>query len=222
MELSAESPRTKTLKINLDQTIFGTIAEIGAGQEVARRFFIAGGSSGTIAKTISAYSLALSDKIYGTTDDKRYVSKERLRKMLKVEFDSLIEVLHDKKDENTRFFAFADTVTAINFRKDNEPMDLVKKTLFVLVTLFLLNPVGAPWYFCWVIPFLCFFPYRSLLLLSWLLIFSYLSFAHNFGIIKIGGLEIPILNAIEYMPFFLFFIWEFILRKRNTLTYVTQ
>lgn len=121
MDESTVSPRTKTLKLNLDQTIFGTIAEIGAGQEVARRFFIAGGSSGTIAKTISAYSMALSDKIYGTTNDRRYVSKERLKKMLKVEFDSLIDVLYDKKEENTRFFAFANTVTAINFRKDNEP-----------------------------------------------------------------------------------------------------
>lgn len=121
MELTGESPRHKALKINLEPDIFGTIAEIGAGQEVARRFFIAGGSSGTIAKTISAYDMALSDKIYGHSDDKRYVSKQRLRKMLKVEFDSLTEVLHDKKGDKTCFFAFANTVSAINFRKDNEP-----------------------------------------------------------------------------------------------------
>ena len=121
MEQIAESPRTKALKINLNPKIFGTIAEIGAGQEVARRFFIAGGSSGTVAKTISAYDMALSDKIYGTTDDKRYVSRERLEKMLKVEFESLTEVLYDKKDEQTCFFAFANTVSAINFHKDNEP-----------------------------------------------------------------------------------------------------
>jgi len=96
----------------------------------------------------------------------------------------------------------------------------LKRTLFVLVALFLLNPVGEPWYFCWAIPFLCFFPYRSLILLSWLLIFSYLSFAHDFGTMRVGNLEIPILNAIQYVPFFLFFIWEFVLRKRNALDYV--
>jgi len=121
MEITVESPRTKALKLNLDPNIFGTIAEIGAGQEVARRFFIAGGSSGTVAKTISAYDTALSDKIYGLTDDKRYVSKHRLKNMLKVEFESLTEVLYDKRDENTCYFAFANTVTAINFQKDNEP-----------------------------------------------------------------------------------------------------
>lgn len=120
MEL-VESPRTKALKINLDPNIFGTIAEIGAGQEVARRFFIAGGSSGTVAKTISAYDMALSDKIYGTTDDKRYVSKQRLRKMLKVEFDSLTDVLYAKRDKKTCYFTFANTVAAINYQKDNEP-----------------------------------------------------------------------------------------------------
>lgn len=108
------------------------------------------------------------------------------------------------------------------FKRSDEPLGLLKRTLFVLAALFLLNPVGEPWYFCWAIPFLCFFPYRSLLLLSWLLIFSYLSFAHDFGTMRVGGLEIPILNTIQYAPFFLFFIWEFILRKRNVLAYVTQ
>jgi hypothetical protein len=98
----------------------------------------------------------------------------------------------------------------------------MKNALFVLVALFLLNPVGEPWYFCWAIPFLCFFPYRSLLLLSWLLIFSYLSFAHDFGAIWAGSLEIPILNAVQYAPFFLLFIWEFVLRKRNVIAYVTK
>jgi alpha-1,6-mannosyltransferase len=107
-------------------------------------------------------------------------------------------------------------------KRSDEPLNLIKRTLFVLVALFLLNPVGEPWYFCWVIPFLCFFPYRSLLLLSWLLIFSYLSFAHDFGIMRAGSLQIPILNAIQYVPFFLFFIWEFVLRKSNASAYVTQ
>jgi len=97
---------------------------------------------------------------------------------------------------------------------------LIKRVLFILVALFLLNPVGEPWYFCWVIPFLCFFPYRSLLLLSWLLIFSYLSFAHDFGAMRAGSLEIPILNAVQYAPFFLFFVWEFVLKKKRAIDYV--
>ncbi len=121
MELHDESPRTKALEINLNTKIFGTIAEIGAGQEVARNIFVAGGSSGTIAKTISAYDTVLSDKIYGHTGDKRYVSKSRLKNMLNVEFDSLIEILHDKRDKETCYFVFANTVTAINFTRDNEP-----------------------------------------------------------------------------------------------------
>jgi len=105
-------------------------------------------------------------------------------------------------------------------RKCGDPLLLIKNVLFTLVALFLLNPVGEPWYFCWAIPFLCFFPYRSLLLLSWLLIFSYLSFAHDFGVMRAGNFEIPVLNAIQYVPFFLFFIWEFVIRKRNALDYV--
>lgn len=106
------------------------------------------------------------------------------------------------------------------FKRSDGPLDLLRRTLFVLAALFLLNPVGEPWYFCWAVPFLCFFPYRSLLLLSWLLIFSYLSFAHNLGTMRALGLEIPILNAIQYAPFFLFFIWEFAIRERNALGYV--
>lgn len=106
------------------------------------------------------------------------------------------------------------------FKRSDEPLGLLKRTLFVLTALFLLNPVGEPWYFCWTIPFLCFFPYRSLILLSWLLIFSYLSFAHDYGTMRVGNLEIPILNAAQYVPFFIFFIWEFVIRKRNALDYV--
>ena len=105
-------------------------------------------------------------------------------------------------------------------KRSNDPLVLIKRVLFILVALFLLNPVGEPWYFCWVIPFLCFFPYRSLLLLSWLLIFSYLSFAHDFGAMRAGSLEIPILNAVQYAPFFLFFVWEFVLKKTRAIDYV--
>ena len=117
-------------------------------------------------------------------------------------------------------FIFVMLLLYLAFKRSDEPLGLMKKTLFALVALFLLNPVGEPWYFCWAIPFLCFFPYRSLLLLSWLLIFSYLSFAHDFGTIKTGSLEIPILNTIQYLPFFLFFIWEFVICKRNAIDYV--
>ena len=117
-------------------------------------------------------------------------------------------------------FIFIMLLLYLAFKRNDGPLDLLKRTLFVLAALFLLNPVGEPWYFCWAIPFLCFFPYISLLLLSWLLIFSYLSFAHDFGVMRAGNFEIPVLNAIQYVPFFLFFIWEFVIRKRNALGYV--
>ncbi|OYT17760.1 MAG: nicotinate-nucleotide adenylyltransferase [Bacteroidetes bacterium 4572_77] len=110
----------KALKINLDQSIFGSFAEIGAGQEVARNFFQAGGASGTIAKTISAYDMSFSDNIYGESISKRYVSRDRLQKMLKTEAQELTSVLKDKMNPKTRFFVFADTVTTINFNKDKE------------------------------------------------------------------------------------------------------
>lgn len=106
-------------------------------------------------------------------------------------------------------------------KKDEDALLFLKKSLFILTALFLLNPVGEPWYFCWVIPFLCFFPYRSLLLLSWLLIFSYLSFNHDFAVAKTGNLEIPLLNTIQYAPFFIFFIWEFVIKKRYLSDYVS-
>ena len=79
----------KALRINLNQFIYGTFAEIGAGQEVARHFFRVGGASGTIAKTISAYDKNFSDTIYGEEDDKRYVTETRLKKMLDHEMDLL-------------------------------------------------------------------------------------------------------------------------------------
>ncbi|MFD2553632.1 nicotinamide mononucleotide adenylyltransferase [Sphingobacterium tabacisoli] len=113
--------KRKALKINLDAAIYGTFAEIGAGQEVARNFFEAGAASGTIAKTMSAYDMAFSDAIYGVEESGRYVSRERLTKMLSHEFSLLTERLHTEKYENKRFFAFADTVTTLNFTKTNEP-----------------------------------------------------------------------------------------------------
>src|ERR1700691_6098237 len=92
----------KALQINLDPTKYGTFAEIGAGQEVARWFFRVGGASGTIAKTISAYDMTISDAIYGQAD--RYVSKQRLETMLRREYELLVERLAQKRGATTRFF----------------------------------------------------------------------------------------------------------------------
>ncbi len=108
----------KALTINLDGTKYGTFAEIGAGQEVARHFFQAGGASGTIAKSMSAYDMAFSDAIYGKTQ--RYVSSDRLGKMLDHEYALLVERLDSQRGDRTAFFAFADTVATKNFKGNNE------------------------------------------------------------------------------------------------------
>ena len=100
----------KALKINLERTIYGSFAEIGAGQEVARQFFQAGAAAGTIAKTMSAYDMAMSDAIYGKERSGRYVCEGRLEKMLKHEFKLLQERLVDDKYAGIRFFVLADTV----------------------------------------------------------------------------------------------------------------
>lgn len=113
--------KRKALKINLDEAIYGTFAEIGAGQEVARNFFTAGAASGTIAKTMSAYDMVFSNSIYGTEESGRYVSESRLEKMIKHEFGLLAERLNGPKYEGKTFFAFADTVTTLNFNKTNDP-----------------------------------------------------------------------------------------------------
>ena len=109
MEQTLSTPQ-KALLLNLDTQKFGTFAEIGAGQEVARWFFHVGRASGTVAKTISAYDMAISDDLYGPTD--RYVSRARLEAMLTREFDQLLKRM-PHKDSNTprAFFVFADTVT---------------------------------------------------------------------------------------------------------------
>jgi hypothetical protein len=108
----------KALTINLDEPKYGTFAEIGAGQEVARVFFQAGGASGTIAKSISAYDMAFSDAIYGKSP--RYVSRERLGLMLDHEYKLLIERLAALRGDRTTFFVFADTVATRNFKGTNE------------------------------------------------------------------------------------------------------
>jgi len=113
MEALPTGTRQKALALNLDKGKYGTIAEIGAGQEVARWFFLVGGAAGTIAKSISAYDMAVSDAMYGPA--KRYVSRERLQAMLEHEFAQLLERLGPAKGDGTAFFAFADTVATRSY-----------------------------------------------------------------------------------------------------------
>jgi hypothetical protein len=114
----AEDTLQKALRINLDPRWYGTVAEIGAGQEVARWFFRAGGAAGTIAKSMSAYDMAVSDAVYGKSQ--RYVSLGRLQAMLEHELDLNIDRLGDSRGDNTSFFAFADTVVARSYSGGNE------------------------------------------------------------------------------------------------------
>ncbi len=107
----------KALQINLSKSIYGSFAEIGAGQEVAANFFKVGGASGTVAKTISAYDMKFSDAIYGHCD--RYVCEERLISMLDKEYGLLQERLAHRA-EKVRFFAFSDTVEALNYERTNQ------------------------------------------------------------------------------------------------------
>jgi len=118
---SADEPldtHQKALAVNLDPRRYGTFAEIGAGQEVVRWFFRAGGAAGTIAKSISAYDMTVSDAIYGQT--RRYVCRERLESMLDHEQQLNLERLRDARGDTTAFFAFADTVSAKSFKGNNE------------------------------------------------------------------------------------------------------
>jgi hypothetical protein len=112
------SPHDKALEINLDSSRYGTFAEIGGGQEVARWFFRVGGAAGTIAKTISAYDMAVSDAIYGQAE--RYVSRSRLEAMLNYEHELNLTRLGETRGPTTAFFAFANTVSARNYRGTNE------------------------------------------------------------------------------------------------------
>ena len=108
----------KAFQINMDPRIYGAFAEIGAGQDVARRFFAVGGAAGTVAKSISAYDMTFSDAIYGACG--RYVSRARLDSMLTHEYNLLIERLDEKFGGSRTFFAFADTVAARSFRRHAE------------------------------------------------------------------------------------------------------
>ncbi len=142
MPMSQQTLETeqKALDINLDENIYGTFAEIGAGQEVARYFFQVGAAAGTIAKTMSAYDKIISDKIYGPEPSGRYVCESRLYKMLNHEYDLMTTRLQNERP-GSNFFVFADTVSAINFQRtvpgngwlglrfqltpDGEPNDLI-------------------------------------------------------------------------------------------------
>jgi len=106
----------KALEVNLNPKIYGTFAEIGAGQEVARYFFQVGAAAGTIAKTMSAYDKVYSDQIYGVEPTGRYVCESRIHKMVDHEYELMVDRLrHDRPD--TTFFVFADTVAAINYSR---------------------------------------------------------------------------------------------------------
>ncbi len=108
----------KALTLNLDPSTFGSFAEIGAGQEVARWFLLVGGASGTVAKTISAYDKEVSDDLYGSGS--RYVSRQRLEAMLDNEWTQLLTQLSKSRGSQTRFFCFVDTVSARNFAGTND------------------------------------------------------------------------------------------------------
>ncbi|MCF4101751.1 TonB-dependent receptor [Gillisia sp. M10.2A] len=111
------SIKSKALRINLNENIYGTFSEIGAGQETVRNFFRAGGASGTIAKAMSAYDKDFSDAIYGVEDDKRYVTEARLKKMLAYEIQLMEERITRDKHPTKLFFSYANTVATIDFAK---------------------------------------------------------------------------------------------------------
>ena len=118
MLTNKQDTHQKALSINLDATSFGSFAEIGAGQEVARWFFRVGGASGTVAKTISAYDKGVSDHLYGTGT--RYVSKARVQSMLDTEWAQLLEQLGSNRSAETKFFSFVDTISARNYAGTND------------------------------------------------------------------------------------------------------
>ena len=112
------SIKRKALRINLNDNIYGTFAEIGAGQETVRNFFRAGGASNTIAKSMSAYDKDFSDAIYGIEPDKRYVTQPRLKRMLTFEMELIEDRISRTKHPEKLFFSYANTVATINFAKN--------------------------------------------------------------------------------------------------------
>ncbi len=118
--VSSRSTNQKALRINLDENKYGTIVEIGAAQEVARNFFVVGAAAGTIAKTMSAYDMKFSDAIYGVQEERRYVSKSRLKAMTKQEFDLVIDRVSMTRPKSSKYFSYAATVAAKSFNRKNE------------------------------------------------------------------------------------------------------
>ena len=118
------STKEKSVRINLHSDYYGSIAEIGGGQETARHLFQAGGASNTIAKSVSAYDKSFSDHFYNEGNPARYVDEDRLRKMLDYEYNELIKILDNKTSK--KFFAFANTVETLNFAKTNQGNGLNK------------------------------------------------------------------------------------------------
>lgn len=114
----APSPVDRALAVNLDPMFYGSFAEIGAGQEVSRWFLRAGAAAGTVARTVSAYDMQMSDRMYGTCQ--RYVTKERMFQMLRQEYGELEETLREMKGPECRFFSFASTIAAKAFNSDRE------------------------------------------------------------------------------------------------------
>jgi len=114
---NTSSTKEKSIRINIDSKYYGTVAEIGGGQETARHLFQAGAASNTIAKSISAYDKSFSDHFYNQGAHSRYVAEDRLRKMVDYEYDELIKLLGNKNPK--KFFAFANTVETLNFAKTN-------------------------------------------------------------------------------------------------------
>ncbi|WP_415541365.1 TonB-dependent receptor [Empedobacter stercoris] len=114
------TPKQKALEINLNPKIYGSFAEIGAGQETVRFFYRAGAASGTVAKAMSAYDKEMSDSIYGVEENRRYVTQARLKKMLDHEMELMKERLIDDHYKEKAFFTYANTVTTIDYSKKNE------------------------------------------------------------------------------------------------------
>ena len=117
-KINRKLTQEKALEINLDNSIYGTVVEIGAGQETARQFFSAGAAAGTIAKTMSAYDMKISDDVYGKVG--RYVSRERCEQMMQHEYDLVVDRLQDHREQPSRFFSYAATVTARSYSQKNE------------------------------------------------------------------------------------------------------
>ena len=112
------STKEKSVHINIDSNYYGSIAEIGGGQETARHLFQAGGASNTVAKTISAYDKSFSDHFYNNGQPSRYVAEDRVKKMVEYEYIELLKILDKKTDQ--KFFAFANTVETLNYTKTNQ------------------------------------------------------------------------------------------------------